>query len=146
MSEGFEGREGKDLASVPASATIPAPLVDLVLDGLASPHSRRAYGRALEEFFSWYPSNAPGEGFNRATVQRYRSHLTERALSAASMRKLAADQALARAAVQTVTDSPLLDQQLAPMKPADPPKGICRSVSWGANGRTRWALKRSSSD
>ena len=34
-----------------------------------------------------------------------------------------ADQHLARAAVRTVTDSPLLDRQLAPMKPGDPPKG-----------------------
>ena len=98
MSEGFEGREGKDLASAPAPAAIPGPLVDLVLDSLPSPHSRRAYHRALEEFFSWYPSNASGEGFTRAVVQRYRSHLEERSLSAASinlhlaaLRKLAAE-------------------------------------------------------
>ena len=95
---GREERPGKSLAPVPAPATLPAPLVDLVLDGLASPHSRRAYGRALDEFFTWYPSNSPGEGFTRATVQRYRSHLEERSLSAASInlhlaavRKLAAE-------------------------------------------------------
>ena len=35
----------------------------------------------------------------------------------------AADQALARAAVRTVADSPLLDRQLAPIKPGDTPKG-----------------------
>ncbi len=35
----------------------------------------------------------------------------------------AADQALPRAAVRTVVDSPLLDRQLAPMKSGDPPKG-----------------------
>ena len=69
---------------VPAAAS-PAPLVDLVLDGLASEHSHRAYRRALGEFFSWYPSNAAGEGFTRATVQRYRSHLADRKLSAASI-------------------------------------------------------------
>ena len=103
MSEGFEGGEehsGKDLVSVPAPAAIPGPLVDLVLDSLPSPHSRRAYGRALEEFFSWYPSNASGEGFTRAVVQRYRAHIAERSLSAASinlhlaaLRKLAAEAA-----------------------------------------------------
>ena len=93
---GREDRPGKDLALAPAA--FPAPLVDLVLDGLPSPHSRRAYGRALSEFFAWYPSNAPGEGFTRALVQRYRSHLAERSLSAASInlhlaavRKLAAE-------------------------------------------------------
>ena len=97
---GAEDRPGKTLAPVPAPATIPAPLVDLVLDSLPSPHSRRAYDRALEEFFTWYPSNAPGEGFTRATLQRYRSHLAERSLSAASinlhlaaLRKLAAEAA-----------------------------------------------------
>ena len=91
---GREERPGKDL--VPA--TFPAPLVNLVLDSLPSPHSRRAYGRALEEFFTWYPSNASGEGFTRAVVQRYRSYLQQRELSAASinlalaaMRKLAAE-------------------------------------------------------
>ena len=64
----------------------------------ASPHFRRACGRALEEFFSWYPSNVPGEGFTRATLQRYRSHLEEREISPvsinlnlASRRKLAAE-------------------------------------------------------
>ena len=103
MSEGSGGREdrtGKPLASVPAPATLPAALVDLVLDSLPSPHSRRAYGRALSEFFAWYPSNTPGEGFTRATLQSYRSHLQQRSLSAASInlhlaavRKLAAEAA-----------------------------------------------------
>ncbi len=99
MSDRGEGREDlnrKDLAP----AAIPGPLVDLVLDSLPSPHSRRAYGRALEEFFAWYPSNASGEGFTRATLQRYRSHLEQRSLSPASinlqlaaLRKLAAEAA-----------------------------------------------------
>ena len=83
MSEKETAKKNPDAAPalVPPS---PAPLVDLVLDGLSSEHSRRAYRRALEEFFGWYPSNASGEGFTRAVVQRYRSHLGERGLSAAS--------------------------------------------------------------
>ena len=71
-----------------------------MLDSLASRHSRRAYGRALSEFFGWYRSNAPGEGFTRAVLGRYRSHLIERGLSAASinlslaaLRKLATEAA-----------------------------------------------------
>ncbi|MCY4586592.1 MAG: hypothetical protein OXB98_11200 [Bryobacterales bacterium] len=52
-------------ALVPASL---APPVELVLDSLASPHSRSAYHRALGEFFDWYPSNASGEGFARAVL------------------------------------------------------------------------------
>ena len=80
-----------------SSSLVPVSLAPLLLDSLASDHSRRAYGRALEEFFAWYRSNASGEGFTRATLGRYRSHLLERNLSAASinlamaaLRKLAA--------------------------------------------------------
>ena len=99
MSESNDRNEKGNAASalVPVS---PAPLVDLVLDGLSSEHSRRAYRRALEEFLTWYPSHASGEGFTRAVVQRYRSHLTDRSLSAASinlalaaLRKLASEAA-----------------------------------------------------
>ena len=91
------GQGSADSALVPVS---PAPLADLVLDSLASAHSRRAYGRALGEFFGWYAANASGEGFTRATLQRYRSYLIERGLSPASvnlalaaLRKLASEAA-----------------------------------------------------
>ena len=94
-------------ATLPPSATSPAPLVDLVLDGLRSEHSRRAYRRALGEFFSWYPSNASGEGFTRATVQRYRSHLAERSLSAASIN-------LALAALRKLASEAASNELLAP--------------------------------
>jgi hypothetical protein len=30
------------------------PIVNLVLDGLTSEHSRRAYGRALTDFLTWW--------------------------------------------------------------------------------------------
>ena len=96
--EGSEDLEGKPLASVLAPTAFPVPLLELVLDTLRSPHSRRAYHRALGEFFAWYPSNAPGEGFARATLRRYRSYLEERSLSTAlinlhlaAVRKLAAE-------------------------------------------------------
>ena len=91
---------GKGSAASELVPVSPAPLVELVLDSLASPHSRRAYHRALGEFFAWYPSNASGEGFTRAVLGRYRSHLIDRGLSAASvnlalaaLRKLAAEAA-----------------------------------------------------
>ena len=77
--------DGKGSAASELVPVSPAPLVVLVLDSLASPHSRRAYHRALSEFLAWYPSNASGEGFTRAVLGRYRSHLIERGLSAASV-------------------------------------------------------------
>ena len=78
------GKGSMDSGLAPIS---PGPLVELVLDSLASPHSRRAYGRALGEFFAWYAANASGAGFTRAVLGRYRSHLIERGLSAASVNR-----------------------------------------------------------
>jgi site-specific recombinase XerD len=49
----------------------------LVLDCLASPHSRRAYDRALTDFLQWYAAEASGAGLNKATVQRYALRLAE---------------------------------------------------------------------
>ena len=97
-------------ALVPA-ATSPAPLVDLVLDGLASEHSRRAYRRALGEFFTWYPSNAAGEGFTRALVQRYRSHLVDRNLAPASIN-------LALAALRKLATEAASNELLSPVAAA----------------------------
>ena len=89
---------GKGSAASALVPVLPAPLVELVLDSLASGHSRRAYHRALAEFFAWYPLNTSGEGFTRAVLGRYRSHLIERGLSAtsvnlalAALRKLASE-------------------------------------------------------
>ena len=81
----MQERDGTGSAASALVPVSPAPLVELVLDSLASEHSRRAYGRALGEFFAWYPSNASGEGFTRAVLGRHRSHLSKRNLSAASI-------------------------------------------------------------
>ena len=81
----------------------------LVLNALRSEHSRRAYGRALEDFFCWYQSSAQTT-LNKSAVQQYRSELERRGLSActvnlrlSAVRKLAAEAA----------DNGLLDSELA---------------------------------
>ena len=56
----------------------------LVLDSVSSPHSRRAYGRALDEFREWCQESF-ADGFTRETVQRYRAHLESRDLSPSSL-------------------------------------------------------------
>jgi len=43
----------------------------LALDSLGSAHSRRVYGAALDEFQQWCRTSA-ADGFNKATIQRYR--------------------------------------------------------------------------
>src|SRR5262249_7557113 len=82
----------------------------LVVDAVASPHTKRLYGRALDEFLEWYQREQPGP-LSKAVVQRYRAVVLEgRGLAAssinthlASLRKLATEAA----------DNGLLDAEVA---------------------------------
>jgi hypothetical protein len=47
-----------------------AKAIEMVLDGLPSEHSRRAYERALFDFFHWH-RGAGRPQLNKAVVQRY---------------------------------------------------------------------------
>jgi site-specific recombinase XerC len=66
-----------------------------VLEGIASPHTRRSYSQALEEFLIWFV-DLPGREFNKATVQKYRCDLETKGLAASSINvRLAAIRRLA---------------------------------------------------
>jgi integrase/recombinase XerD len=74
-------------------------LIDLVTDSLTSPHSKRAYSRALLDFLDWYERSGRA-GFSKATVNAYRTFLLEAGKSRSSInqalsaiRKLAAEAA-----------------------------------------------------
>ena len=76
-----------------------APIKALVLDAVASPHTRRSYDLALSRFLDWYQA-AGAPGLTKATVQRYRTRLEGQNLAASSLnvhlsaiRKLAAEAA-----------------------------------------------------
>lgn len=69
--EAVRGGEPTDAARIKA----------LVLDSVTSPHSRRAYGRALDEFLAW----SEGRPFTRALVQQYRAALEEKGLAPSSI-------------------------------------------------------------
>jgi integrase/recombinase XerD len=71
----------------------------LALDAVSSPHTKRSYQAGLSSFFAWHRQEGFPE-FERATVQRYRSHLEASSLSPSSInvylsaiRKLAAEAA-----------------------------------------------------
>jgi hypothetical protein len=94
------GRRSTLPAPVPATA---APVWGwvrvraLVLDTVSSAHSRRVYGRALDDFWDWSQRSEAG-GVTRETVQRYRAHLEVRGLAPSSLnlhmlRKLAREAA-----------------------------------------------------
>src|ERR1035437_10871350 len=56
----------------------------LVLDGISSRHTRRAYSQALDEFLIWF-NDESGREFNKATVQKYRSELDLKGLAPSSI-------------------------------------------------------------
>ncbi len=81
----------------------------LVLDSVTSPHSRRAYGQALDHFLSWYTENAPGP-LRRTVVQEYRAYLETLELTASTINvRLAAIRKLASEAAE----NSILDRDLA---------------------------------
>jgi site-specific recombinase XerD len=56
----------------------------LVLDSVSSPHTRRIYNLALDEFISWY-RDEPRTGFSKATVAAWRTSLESRKLGSSSI-------------------------------------------------------------
>jgi len=71
----------------------------LVLNGLNSDESKRSYGKALGDFFSWYEQRGR-PGLSKAIIQEFRAELLARGLSSgtinlrlSAIRKLAAEAA-----------------------------------------------------
>lgn len=79
----------------------------------------------------------PGWDYNPGLVRQ------QRLMEGLNGKLDAADQALGRAAVRTVVDSPLLERQLAPMKNWRRRRAICRWAGSSVNGRRRWGSRRS---
>ena len=66
-----------------------------VLNSLSSPHSRRNYKFAMDQFITWYCSE-PRLALNRAVVLRFRLHLESLGLAAGTInQRLAAVRRLA---------------------------------------------------
>lgn len=86
-----------------------AKSIEMVVDALASEHSRRAYRRALEDFFHWH-RGAGRPRIDKATVQRYAATLRDAGMAPSSVnQRLSAIRRLATEA----EDNGLLDPQLA---------------------------------
>ena len=86
-----------------------AEAIRVVLDGLPSEHSRRAYGRALTDFFLWH-RGAGRPQLSKAVVQRYAAALREAGMAPSSVnQRLSAIRKLAMEAA----DNGALDPQVA---------------------------------
>ncbi len=83
-------------------------VVQMVLDSVSSHHTKRAYNRALRDFFSWYLTQE--NPLTKATVNRYRVYLEDKGLAASSInQRLAAIRKLVREAA----DNGLMDEGIA---------------------------------
>lgn len=93
----------------PSTSTKWATLFRLVLDGVSSRHTKRAYLRALQDFIHWYERSGQS-GFRRATVLAYRAELESTGGTPSTInQRLSAIRKLAREAA----DNGLLDSHLA---------------------------------
>jgi site-specific recombinase XerD len=83
--------------------------IRMVLDGLPSENSRRAYERALMDFFLWHKGVGRPQ-LNKAVVQRYAAELRDAGMAASSInQRLSAIRKLA----MEVSDNGALDPQVA---------------------------------
>ncbi len=86
-----------------------APIVNLVLDGLTSEHSRRAYSKALLDFLAWHADQGRPP-LSKALVQAYKRKLQADGLAPSTINlRLSAIRKLAREAA----DNRLIDLTLA---------------------------------
>jgi site-specific recombinase XerD len=90
----------------PASFPIANPLV---CNAVTSPHTHRAYGRALRNFIAWYQATG-APGLTKATLQTYVTSLREQGTPASSLnQRLAA----LRKFAQEAADQGLIDEATA---------------------------------
>lgn len=117
LSESHGDPSSANLPAVPEHAQpVPAGTLSairaiavIVLDSLDSPHSRRAYEKALSDFLAWYVETGR-PGLSKATVQRYKTVLQQSGLAPATInQRLSAIRKL----VQEAADNGLIDPALA---------------------------------
>jgi site-specific recombinase XerD len=103
-------------------------ITSLVLDGISSPHTRRAYSQALAEFLIWF-QDVPGRAFSKATVQNYRAELVIKGLAPSSINvRLSAIRRLALEAADNGMMAPELAASVARAKGAK--RGGVRLGHW----------------
>jgi len=108
------GGAGKNIPSdsqnaLTTSNTAILQIVDLVINGLTSPHSKHVYSTALFEFLEWFEENGK-PGLNKAAVQAYKTHLQGKKLAPSTINlKLCA----VRKLIQEISDNGLMDPLMA---------------------------------
>jgi len=84
------------------------PIIAMAIAGM-TPHSERAYRKAMTEFMSWYAASGKAQ-LDKATVNEYKTVLSDRGLSAATVN---VSLSAIRKLVLEAADNGLIDQVLA---------------------------------
>ena len=99
-----------DPAAIQSGSGPFAQIIEMVVHSVQSPHSQRAYRRALEDFITWYQTQPGRPPLSKSLVQQYRVTLTETKLAPSTINvRLSAIRKLAAEAA----DNRLLDPDLA---------------------------------
>ena len=97
------------VSTTPTTPDSKERLIGLALDGLPSPHTRRAYRAALDELLTWSQGQQPPT-LSKALVNRYKAMLIDKELAPATVnQRLAAVRRLA----QEMADNGLLEASVA---------------------------------
>lgn len=92
-----------------ATVTTIQPIISMVADAVTSAHTKRAYGRALNDFIVWYQQTGQ-TGLNKAAVNAHVAALRAQGVSASSInQRLTAIRKLA----QEAADNGLIDHSAA---------------------------------
>lgn len=91
-------------------------VINLVLDGLTSEHSKRAYSKALTDFMTWY-EQAGKPGLSKASVQRYKTVLQDQGFASSTInQRISAVRKLAQEAADNGLIDPLLANGISKVK------------------------------
>ena len=104
-----EEPEPLDLAVREANGNRLAALRSLVVDSVSAPNSKRAYGRAVDNFLAWHQLENRGP-FSKALLQAYRAALEQRGLAPATIN---VDLSALRRLAAEAADNGLLDPDIA---------------------------------
>jgi site-specific recombinase XerD len=125
-----------DLAIIPTNEL--RSVIDLVLNGLTSPNTRRSYEHSLTEFLTWYEQRGR-PGLSKALIQEYRAGLQAAKLTNATINlRLAAIRKLITEAV----DNNLMDpsQAASALKTKGLPQRGTRAGFWMSKAQAQALL------
>lgn len=106
-------------------------IIQTVIDGVTSQHTKRAYGRAISDFMAWFQTTGQVE-LNKAAVNAYRAYLEAQGIGASSINQRLS--AIRKLAVEAADNGALPEQKANGIKAV---KGVRQEGTRAGNWLTR---------